>query len=159
MCCKDVEQASSITKEVMLDRWEKNECGIYPRKALEFDIKRHSTDHYREYLKTDLKFAFLAEEEGRIMGVTIGKIIGESGLAKLDWICVQPSYQKKGAGKALLEKVVNYCKTKSCHKITLNTRPALTPAINLYLRAGLVHEAYLHKAWWKVDFMKMSKWL
>jgi len=159
MKTEDAEQASRMTRTVMLDSWEKNELGTYPRKALEFDMARHSAENYRESLKADLDFAFVAEDEERIVGVAMGKLVGESGLARLDWIGVHPNHQRKGTGKALLEKVVDYCEAKGCHKITLNTMPALVPAINLYLRAGFVPEAYLHEEWWKVDFIKMSKWL
>ena len=159
MKTEDAEQASRMTRTVMLDSWEKNELGTYPRKALEFDMARHSAENYRESLKADLDFAFVAEDEERIVGVAMGKLVGESGLARLDWIGVHPDHQRKGTGKALLEMVVDYCEAKGCHKITLNTMPALVPAINLYLRAGFVPEAYLHEEWWKVDFIKMSKWL
>ncbi|MCK4439716.1 GNAT family N-acetyltransferase [Candidatus Bathyarchaeota archaeon] len=70
-----------------------------------------------------------------------------------------PTYQKDSIGKALLEKVIEHCRAEGCHKITLYTLPFLIPAINLYLKYGFVPEAYLHKEWWNVDFMKMSKWL
>jgi len=155
----DVEQASKITKEVMLDSWERYERNYYPREALDFDISRHSAENYKESLRIEERFAFVAEEEGRIVGVVMGRIVGESGLATLGWIGVHPTYQRRGIGKALLETIINHCEAKGCHKITLYTMPVLIPAVNLYLKLGFVPEAYLHKEWWKTDFIKMSKWL
>ena len=38
----DVKQASKLTKEIMLDSWEKCEKDYCPRKALDFDISVHS---------------------------------------------------------------------------------------------------------------------
>jgi len=81
------------------------------------------------------------------------------GLALLEWICVHPTHQGKGIGEAILKHFIEYCKQQKCHKITLYTLPVLIPALKLYLKLGFVPEAYLHKEWWGVDFIKMSKWL
>jgi GNAT superfamily N-acetyltransferase len=139
--------------------WETLERSTYPRKALDFDLTGHSAEKYREDLKAALVFAYVAEDKGIILGVAMGRLVGESGLARLGWIGVHPHHQKKGIGTALLDSVVAYCTAKGCHKITLNTTPTLVPAINLYLKAGFVPEAYLRKEWWKVDFLRMSKWI
>lgn len=155
----DAKQASKMTKEIMLYTWEKHEKSYYPRKALDFDISVHSPKHYRDSLKVEMNFAFVAEGNGEIVGIAIGKLVGESGLARLGSIGVHPTHQNKGIGKALLEKVIEHCRAKGCHKITLYTLPVLIPAMNLYLKYSFVPEAYLRKEWWNVDFIKMSRWL
>ena len=155
----DAKQTSKMTKEIMLDCWEKYEKDYYPKKALDFDISVHSPKYYRDSLKVKTNFAFVAEENGEIVGIAMGRLVGESGLARLGWIGVHPTHQNTGIGKTLLEKVIEHCRSKGCHKITLYTLPVLIPAINLYLKYGFVPEAYLHKEWWNVDFTKMSKWL
>jgi ribosomal protein S18 acetylase RimI-like enzyme len=159
MKLEDAEQISRVTREIMLDNWDRYEKDYYPRRAFEFDISRHSAEKYRESLMDKTSFTLVAEEKGKIVGVATGALFGDSGLARLNWIGVYPNQQKKGIGKTLLMEVVNYCITKGCHKITLYTMPNLIPAMNLYLRFGFVPEAYLHKEWWAVDFLKMSKWL
>lgn len=159
MRLKDVKPASRITEEVMLDSWEKHEKDYYPRHALDFDVSMHSSKNYQAFLKVETNFMFVAEEDGEIVGVAQGSIVGASGLARLSWIGVKPDHQNKGVGKALLEKVIEHCRSKGCHKITLYTLPVLVPAINLYLKSGFVPEAFLRKEWWNVDFVKMSKWL
>ena len=90
-------------------------------------------------------FAFVAEENGEIVGIAMGRLVGESGLARLGWIGVHPTRQNKGIGRALLEKATEHCRAEGCHKITLYTSPVLIPAINLYLKYSFVPEAYLQR--------------
>jgi len=118
-----------------------------------------SAKDLEEALKVDTNFAYVAEEERTLLGTAAGRLFGKSGLARLGWIGVHPDHQRKGIGKALLKRVIRYCRDKGCHKLTLYTLPVLIPAVNLYLKLGFVPEAYLHKEWWNVDFIKMSKWL
>jgi len=159
MQIEDVGEAARVLRETMLDSWERYEKDYYPRKALEFDISQNSAESLKERLVNPENFGFVVEENRQIVATTFGRVIGESGLASLGWIGVHPFYQRKGVGKALLQRVIEYCKTKHCHKIILYTLPVLVPAMNLYLKCGFVPEAYLHKEWWKVDFIKMSLWL
>jgi len=148
-----------MTEEIMLDCWEKYEKDYYPKKALDFDISVHSPKYYQDSLKVETNFAFVVEEDNEIVGIANGRLVGKSGLARLGWIGVHPNHQNKRIGKALLKKVIEYCRAEGCHKITLYTTPVLIPAVNLYLKQGFVPEAYLRKEWWNVDFIKMSKWL
>jgi ribosomal protein S18 acetylase RimI-like enzyme len=156
---KDVEEASKVLCEVMRDAWERYEKGYYPKRALEFDMSINSPEHLRKKLANPQRLLLVAEENETIVGVAFGEITGESGLAKLGWIGVHPKHQRRGIGKALLEKFVKNCKQRKCHKVTLITLPILLPAMNLYLKCGFVPEAYLRREWWKVDFIKMSLWL
>jgi len=115
----DTKQTSKMTEEIMLDCWKKYEKDYYPKKALDFDISVHSPKYYRESLKVETNFAFVAEEDGEIVGIAMGRLVGESGLATLGWISVHPNHQKICIGKVLLEKVIKHCGAESCHKITL----------------------------------------
>jgi GNAT superfamily N-acetyltransferase len=155
----DAKQASRMTKEIMLDCWKRYEKNYYPKKALDFDISFHSPKYYRDCLKVETNFAFVAEKNSETVGIADGRLIGESGLARLGWIAVHPTHQNKGTGETLLEQVIEHCRAEDRHKITLCTLPVLIPAVNVYLKYGFVPEAYLHKEWWNVDFIKMSKWL
>ena len=115
----DAKQASKMTKEIMLDCWRKYEKNYYPQKALDFDISVHSPKYYQDSLELKTNFMFVAEENNEIVGIANGRPVGESGLARLGWIGVHASHQNKGIGKALLEKVIEHCRTEGCHKITL----------------------------------------
>jgi len=159
MRIEDAEEAAKIIRETMIDSWERLEKSYYPRHALEFDITRSSPDMLKQRFTDPQNFGFVAVENNGIVATARGNIVGESGLARLGWIGVHRSYQRKGIGKALLQRVIEHCKAKRCHKIILYTLPVLIPAINLYLKCDFVPEAYLRKEWWKVDFIKMSLWL
>ena len=161
-----VEDAGSATKlaaETMQEAWNRYERDYYPKKALEFDLSLLTPEKYVRGLQEPNDFYFVAEEDGKIVGVTTGTILRgnetEGGLARLGWICVHPSQQHRGIGRALLNHAIKYSKQQKCHKITLYTLPVLIPALNLYFKLGFVPEAYLQKEWWGVDFIKMSEWL
>jgi len=163
MKLEDVEVSARVSAEAMEDSWNRYERDYYPRKALEFDMSQHAPENYTKMIQEPSQFLFIAEENSRIVGATTGRILRgyekEGGLALLGWICVHPSHQRKGAGEALLDYVIGYCRQQKCHKITFYTLPVLIPALNLYFKLGFVPEAYLHKEWWGIDFIKMSKWL
>jgi predicted N-acetyltransferase YhbS len=78
---KDVEEASEALCEAMRDAWKRYEKGYYPKRALEFDISVSSPEHLRKKLENPQKLLLVAEENGAIVGVAFGEIIGESGLA------------------------------------------------------------------------------
>ncbi len=160
---EDAEESAKVSAEAMEDSWNRHERDYYPRKALEFDMSVHMSEKYIKGIQESNDFLFVGDENGKIVGVAVGTILRGyekvGGLARLGWICVHPSRQGKGIGEALLNRVVEYCKQQKCHKITLYTLPVLVPAVNLYLKFGFVPEAYLHKEWWGIDFIKMSKWL
>jgi ribosomal protein S18 acetylase RimI-like enzyme len=143
----------------MVDAWEKHERDYYPRRAVDFDISTHSERDFTGSLKSDDSFSFVAEEEGRIIGIVSGRLFGVSGLARLGWLGVLPEFQGRGVGRKLLDSVIEFCRGRGCHKITLYTLPVLMPAVNLYMKLGFVPEAYLRREWWEVDFLKMSLWL
>lgn len=163
MRVEDAETASKVASETMQEAWDHYESNYYPRKALEFDLSRLVPERYAKGVQERNEFYFVAEENGKIVGVTTGAILRgsekEGGLVRLEGICVHPSHQRRGIGRALLNHVVEYSKEQKCHKITLYTLPVLIPALNLYFKLGFVPEAFLKKEWWGVDFIKMSKWL
>ena len=69
----DAKQASKMTKEIMLDCWTKCEKDYYPKKALNFDISVHSPKYYRDSLKLETNFTFVAEETNEIVGIANGR--------------------------------------------------------------------------------------
>ncbi|MFX1598327.1 MAG: GNAT family N-acetyltransferase, partial [Promethearchaeota archaeon] len=156
---KDVEEASLLFKKILVDSWERYEKDYYPRRALEFDLSWNSPENLKSELEDSSRFCFVAEENGKLIGMALGVVFGISGLARLGQLGVHPEHQRCGVGKALIKKVIDHCRAKDCHKVTLYTLPVLIPAINLYLKFGFISEAYLREEWWGVDFIKMSLWL
>lgn len=156
---KDVDEAAKITEECMHDAWERWEKDYYPREAFEFDLTRHTNEEYRRRLRIPGGFFFGAKEEEEIVGLALGRVRGESGLATLSWICVKPEFRRKGIGNRMLEHVEGQMKEKGCHKIVAFALPCLTDAVRLYFKRSWVPECNLKRHWWKVDFMVISKWL
>lgn len=163
MQIQDVYEAETVSSETSEDSWNRYETDYYPRRALEFDKQAHSAETLLKRFEVPNNFQLVAEEDGKIIGFTLGLIIRGNdtigGLCLLSWICVHPTHQQKGIGEELLKQVENHCRKQRCHKITLYTLPVLKPAVNLYFKLGFVPEAYLRKEWWEVDFLKMSKWM
>jgi ribosomal protein S18 acetylase RimI-like enzyme len=131
----------------------------YPKEAAEFDVSIKTAAKLAERLKKPDDCDFLAVSDDGISGILLGMVFGKSGLAKVEWIAVDPDHQHEGIGIALMTAAEEEFLKRGCHKIYLNTLPALVPAIRLYMKFGLLPESYLRKHWWGADFILMSKWI
>lgn len=156
----EVEEAARLSCTVLIDVWNTYVGNYCPKKALEEMLRwEHTPENCRRVLQDPHAFCFVAVTSGKIIGIVMGRVWGESGLAFLSWVGVHPDYQRRGVGTKLMREVLEYCKSRGCHKVTLYTMPVLRPAVNFYLKLGFVPEAYLHRHWWGADFIVMSKWL
>lgn len=156
---KDAPRASEFCKRTMEWSWKNYLMGTYPREAINFDIKHRSVPILSADLKNPDFYGFAAEVDGKMCGIVLGRIFGKSGFAFVHWISVDPEHQHEGIGIKLMTAAEEYLKKKGCHKIGLNTLPALVPAVRLCMKFGLLPEAYLRKQWWGTDFLMMSKWI
>lgn len=139
--------------------WDKYLRDSYPEEAIKYDIERLSGRRLEERVTNPDRLAFVAVAGGKVVGAVVGDVHGMSGVAKLDWLVVDPDRHHEGIGMSLMEACEAYLRKRRVHKITINTLPALTPAIRLYMKFGLLPEALLRKAWWGADFLVMSKWI
>ena len=155
---EDIESSINLSIEVRVKTWEKYEKEVYPRKLLDEELKLYSYDTFLRFIGDENRYGFVAEDDGRIVGLAIGRF-DQGGISDLFWICTALEEQGKGSGKQLIQKVENYSKEKGCHKLFAYTTPNLITAVNLYLSSGFVQEAFLRKHWHKLDFLIMSKWL
>ena len=155
---EDIEDSIELSRTVREKTWEKYEKEVYPRKLLDEELQLYSYDTFLRFIGDENRYGFVAEDDGRIVGLAIGRI-DQGGVSDLSWICTALDEQGKGIGKKLINKVADYSKEKGCHKLFAYTTPDLVTAVNLYLSSGFVQEAYLHKHWHKLDFLIMSKWL
>lgn len=156
---EDCEAASRFCARTM--RWasEKYLKDVYPQEAVEYDIKAYSEAKLFERVKNPNMFALVAVVDSKICGIVTGTVHGEAGLARFNWIAVDPDHQHEGIGLRLLVAAEERLAKRGCHKICLYTVPALIPAMRLYMKFGLLPEAYIRKHWWGVDFLMMSKWI
>lgn len=156
---EDCEAAGAFSSKMTKWMREKYLKDTYPKEASEFDAKNHSAKMLAEDIKNPDFFGFLAVCGKEICGIAHGRVFGKSGLAKLSWVAVDPEHQHEGIGISLMSAAEGYARSKGCHKLFVYTFPALAPAIKLYMKFGLLPEAYLRKHWWGVDFLVMGKWI
>ncbi len=156
---KDVSDASRFCKRNIAWMWRNYLMGVYPKEANAFDIWHWSEARLKTRLKDPEFLGLLAESKGNICGIVLGKVYGKSGLARLNWIAVAPEHQHEGIGIKLMLAMEEHVKKRGCHKITLYALPALVPAVRLYMKFGLLPEAFIRQQWWGADFILMSKWI
>ncbi|MGB2697929.1 MAG: GNAT family N-acetyltransferase [Candidatus Zixiibacteriota bacterium] len=154
----DIGACVDLSNRVRRESWEKFEKELYPQYLFEEELKQYSDETLSRFIKSDNSFAFVSVDKSEVMGLAMGRV-NEGGLVDLSWICVDPLARGKGIGKKLINKVVEYSKSKGCHKIFAYTFPAIAPTVSFYLRCGFVPEAYFRKHWYGLDFVMMSKWL
>lgn len=78
---------------------------------------------------------FLCREGDEIFGCVAVRQKGE-GIAELKRMFVQTKYQRSGAGNLLLNRALDFAKEAGYKLIRLDTLSHMTPAINLYKKAG-----------------------
>lgn len=60
----------------------------------------------------------------------------EEGVGAVKRMFLKEEYQGRGIAKELLKTVENYAKEQGCHKLFLDTRITLEPAVSLYRAFG-----------------------
>lgn len=78
--------------------------------------------------------AWIAEENGIVLGWAVITLI--AGEAELLMIAVDPDYQGKGAGRALMNFLLNYLTEKQAEQWFLDVRESNSKAIALYESMG-----------------------
>lgn len=155
----DAKKAGDFCQRNIAWMWRNYLMGVYPREASAFDVWHWSGANLAKRLKDPEFFGFVAERERRICGILLGMVYGRSGFAMVNWIAVAPEHQHEGIGIRLMSAMEDHVGKCGCHKISLYTLPALVPAVKLYMKFGLLPEAFVRQQWWGADFILMSKWI
>lgn len=152
---KDFNEAAVLISSTMA--WARETYGrnVVSKKALAYYIA-YGTKQLSGVKKDPSRFCFLALDTEKVCGMSLGGFA--CGVGTIDWLAVDPDYQGKGLGERLLEATEDMLVRKGCHKMTFVTYPFLIPAINLYLKRGMVPEAFLRKDVFGEDRIVMSKW-
>jgi ribosomal-protein-alanine N-acetyltransferase len=81
---------------------------------------------------------FVAEVEGRLLGFSVGKVIGlgAGAVAELESVAVDGSVRRLGVGRALCEAVVSCCRAQGAEALELEVRAGSDGAIALYTSLG-----------------------
>ena len=89
-----------------------------------------------EYAKSDEAAAFVAEEDGVLVGLA-GGFVEDGGDVRLVAMWVEPERRRSGVGRALTEAVVEWARARGAAvALWVNERNA--PAVALYHRLGFV---------------------
>lgn len=158
MAFSDIATCIETSKSVRQQTYAQYEQDFYSRDLFQQELGLYSTETFSKFISESDKLALVAEQEGKISGLAIGKFAG-AGLFDLSWICTGLDFQRRGIGKKLLAELEKQCLTRNCHKIFAYTFPRLVPTIEFYKSCGFVQEAILKQHWHKLDFVLMSKLL
>ena len=134
---KAIEEDASQIAEVMLD--------FYNMKN-----SQEAIDAFKSEMSKDHKY-ILALEDGRIIGLVTWLMHGlpKHGLFELDRICILKKSRGKGAGKILVESLINDARNWyqdngfRIRKLYLLTHEDNTAAHEFYEKVGFKHEATL----------------
>ena len=100
----------------------------------------------------------VAEESKSLVGVAQGHV-DWGRLSHLGFLGVDRGYRRRGIGRALLERFVEESRELGADKISVETSPALKPAVKLYAEAGFLPEGFLRRHRLGVDMIVYSKFL
>lgn len=102
-------------------------------------------------LQTHPQTAFVALEQGRVLGVLVWSGL-EAGLLWLSWIVVAPEARGRGVARALLEAFHDFAKASGVHKTWCDSRIGNTPSQALLGKSGYKVITTLSQHWYGLDY-------
>lgn len=122
----------------------------YTAGDIEHIIERHRKIYETEYrfngefgdyvalsLGGGMECMWIAEQNGKFLGC-IGLVKVNEDTAQLRWLLVEPEARGSGLGKDLMDRFLEYCKTKDYKRVMLWTVNKLPSARALYERFGFI---------------------
>lgn len=77
---------------------------------------------------------FVAEAADELVGFAVGKSV--AGIGELESVVVRPESRRAGAGRALCEAVVGWCRAEGAGAVELEVRAASAGVLALYEQLG-----------------------
>lgn len=93
--------------------------------------------------RTDFRF-FVAELDSQVVGFSGVLFFETVGRAELGPVCVDNDFLNQGIGAGLVEKIVDFLKQKSIHRVIARVKDKNERSLNFFLTQGFVKEATLH---------------
>ena len=115
----------------------------------EFDDFWNTNILREEVLNKDRKFFVAKSEDGEILGFA-GVLINFDFIEIMN-IVVKKKYRKKGIGKELLEKIIDFSIEENFDIIDLEVNSKNEPAINLYRKFGFKEVGLRRKYYNNID--------
>lgn len=102
-------------------------CGlIRPQNDPRKDIRRK--------LAVNPEWFLVAEQEGRVVGTAMVGYEGHRGW--INYLAVEPRYQRAGFGRALMDEAERILRAAGCPKINLQVRASNAAAVAFYQQLG-----------------------
>lgn len=118
-----------MTKEDVDGVWQvEKQCFSHPWSKASFEEEMGLS--YAVYV--------VAEEEGRIVGYGGMHVLVDEG--DVTNIATLPDYQRRGIGRAMVEALVEWCKTHGMVRLMLEVRESNLPARKLYESLGFTQD-------------------
>ena len=113
-------------------------------KALAVADAEHLFERIRSYPDYQL---YLCEQDGRLAGtfaLLIMDNLGECGTPSgvVEDVVVEPEFQRRGVGRAMMEHALAICRQKGCYKMMLSSNLARTEAHAFYESLGFEKHGY-----------------
>ncbi|RPI30059.1 MAG: N-acetyltransferase [Chloroflexota bacterium] len=115
-------------------------------------LPRPVTDDYAEVI--DHRQVTVAESQGTIVGVIVLDITDEGFL--IDNVAIDPAYQGKGLGKALLEFAEDEARRAGFDSIYLYTHEMMTENQSLYSKIGYIEDDRRSQGDFSLVYMRKS---
>ena len=112
-------------KQGVIELWQKCDV-VRPWNNPELDITRK--------LKVNPELFLVGVLDGTIIATAVGGYEGHRGW--VNYLAVDPEYQRKGYGRQLMAEIEKGLLTLGCPKINLQVRTGNTPALEFYSRIG-----------------------
>lgn len=77
----------------------------------------------------------IAEQDGAPVGYCRAQVFGRDGYVR--HLVVEPALRRRGAGRAMLERVRASMRSAGCERWRLNVKPDNVPAVRLYTSLGM----------------------
>ena len=120
-----IREYQSRDEQHVIDLWCK--CNlVVPWNNQKADIRRK--------LKTDPNLFVVGVLEGKVVATVMGGYEGHRGW--INYLAVDPDYQRKGLGRLIMEDVERRIKERGCPKINLEVRESNKGVIDFYLSLG-----------------------
>ncbi|MEM2702919.1 MAG: GNAT family N-acetyltransferase [Candidatus Bathyarchaeia archaeon] len=101
---------------------------------------------------------FVAEFDGKVVGYIVASFQPGPRLGSIGIVSVDPGYQRRGIGSMLMEKALEFLRSKGARKVYTTVSHINRPAIMYYLKHGFIPEGFLREHFSKgIHEILMSK--
>src|SRR3972149_8820708 len=97
MTFSDIATCINISKSVRQQTYAQYEQNFYSRDLFQQELGLYSTETFSKFISESDKLALVAEQEDKIAGLAIGKIMG-AGLFDFSSGCTRRDVEKPGGG-------------------------------------------------------------